>query len=197
MLIVTDAANNWRSAFWTTIQNYENANSLRDAALSGKLGLWTTEMTAVVVSAMESMGWKAAAKSHKLDLLPETRSEYLGIDVMGFSDEGSKWSFPAAAVELENSKKDDRIAYSLWKVLCVRADLRAVFCYREKSEGASTLKHYLQETVVKAMRVESRAGMEGETVLVVGSRNESETFPYGFFKWWKLDSNTGTFGRYD
>lgn len=190
---MADLTDEWRTAFWDTIQDYKNSNSLRDAALSGKLGLWTQEMTTVVVSAMGQMGWKAAAKSHRLDLLPEARSEYLGIDVMGFSDEGGRWSFPAAAVELENSKKDDRIAYSLWKVLCVRADLRAVFCYRKEPGDASALKHYLQESVVKSIRVNSRAVMEGETVLVIGSRNEAETFPYGFFKWWKLDSNTGTF----
>lgn len=186
-------ADEWRTAFWTRIQEYKNSNSLRDAALSGKLRLWTSEMTAVVVSTMSSMGWKSAAKNYRLDLLPKTGNEYLGIDVMGFSDEGRKWSFPAVAVELENSKKDDRIAYSLWKVLCVRADLRVVFCYRKEPGEGSTLVHSLGRDVVKAMDVSNRAVLEGETVVVVGSRNDSETFPYGFFKWWKLDSNTGTF----
>ena len=37
------------------------------------------------------------------------------------------------------------------------------------------------------------ADLSGETLVVVGSRDESATFPYGFFKWWKLDTNTGTF----
>ncbi len=33
----------------------------------------------------------------------------------------------------------------------------------------------------------------GKTLVVVGNRNDSATFPYGFFKWWSLDINTGTF----
>jgi hypothetical protein len=34
-------------------------------------------------------------------------------------------------------------------------------------------------------------GLDGETVVVVGSRNEADTFPNGFFQAWKLNSNTG------
>ena len=33
----------------------------------------------------------------------------------------------------------------------------------------------------------------GETLLIVGSRAEESTFPYGFFKDWVLDKNTGHF----
>jgi len=39
--------------------------------------------------------------------------------------EGEKrWRFPSAIMELENSPGEDQIAYSLWKVISVRADLR-------------------------------------------------------------------------
>lgn len=38
-------------------------------------------------------------------------------------------------MELENSRDSERIAYSLWKVLCVRAELRIVFCYRSLPPG--------------------------------------------------------------
>jgi hypothetical protein len=37
--------------------------------------------------------------------------------------------------------------------------------------------------------------LEGATLLVVGSRSESETFPFGDFGWWVLDTNTGKFER--
>jgi hypothetical protein len=43
------------------------------------------------------------------------------------------------------------------------------------------------------MELENRVKLEGKTLVVVGSRNDSATFPYGFFKWWSLDINTGTF----
>jgi predicted GTPase len=43
---------------------------------------------------------------------------------------------PISVFELENSPVNDLVAYSLWKVLCVRASLRVVFCYRQDaSEG--------------------------------------------------------------
>ena len=38
-----------------------------------------------------------------------------------------------------------------------------------------------------------RVKLEGRTVIVVGSRGDADTFPYGFFKWWRLDRNTGQF----
>jgi hypothetical protein len=51
----------------------------------------------------------------------------------------------------------------------------------------------LRDEVVQAMDVKQRAELDGSTVVVVGSRNDSATFPYGFFKWWELDTNTGSF----
>jgi hypothetical protein len=45
------------------------------------------------------------------------------------------------------------------------------------------------------MRIQERTRIGGETMLIVGSRNESGTFPYGFFKDWHYDTNLGRFGR--
>ena len=49
---------------------------------------------------------------------------------------------------------------------------------------------------MKAMPIAERTNLEGETVVVVGSRNEADTFPYGFFQAWKLNTNTGLFERF-
>jgi len=35
-----------------------------------------------------------------------------------------------------------------------------------------------------------------ETLVIVGSRSEAATFPYGFFKDWMLDTNTARFRRH-
>ena len=94
--------------------------------------------------------------------------------------------FPIAAIELENSREDDRVAYSLWKVLCTRAELRIVFCYRKDAAEGNTLVRHLSEQVAQAMGIQERTRIGGETMLIVGSRNESGTFPYGFFKEWQL-----------
>jgi hypothetical protein len=45
------------------------------------------------------------------------------------------------------------------------------------------------------MEIPTRTGLGGETLVIVGSRSEAATFPYGFFKDWMLDINTARFGR--
>lgn len=161
--------------------------------MRGPLKRWTQLLTGAVVETCQNLGWSASAIGHKLALLPVAQSEYLALDVMAFGDSEKRWRFPSAILELENSLKDDRIAYSLWKVLCVQAHLRVVICYRQTSSEASALVQLLSDDVVGAMGVQDRVGLQGETLVVVGSREESEYFPYGFFKWWRLEENTGKF----
>ncbi|CAN5882814.1 hypothetical protein BH18ACI4_BH18ACI4_00710 [soil metagenome] len=74
-------ANRWRTTFLETVQQHERAAPLKEAALEGKLGAWTKELTAIAVSTCESLGWRASAKGHSLELLPVIGSEYLGMDV--------------------------------------------------------------------------------------------------------------------
>ena len=115
-------ADRWRTSFLETVQQHERAAPLKAAALDGKLGAWTKELTAIAVSTCEGLGWRASAKGHRLELLPVIGPEYLGMDVMAFPEGVKRWRFPSAVIELENSQNDDRVAYSLWKVLAVRAD---------------------------------------------------------------------------
>ncbi|MBN1921822.1 MAG: hypothetical protein JW892_11290 [Anaerolineae bacterium] len=185
--------NEWVIAFTQALRQYTAADTLRDAALHGRLGAWTAALTDVVVETCATVGWQAAAKGHPLDLLPEVRHEYLSLDVMAFPATGGDWRFPIAVMELENSRDDTRIAYSLWKVLCVRAALRVVFCYRPRAEQGAALVHYLGTEVVGALPIPERMALCGGTLVVVGSRGDVATFPYGFFKWWVLDKNVGAF----
>ncbi len=188
-------ADHWRTHFWSIVQQPDHAQPLKEASVNERLGDWTKELTAVSVATSQALGWQAAAKGHRLELLPEAHSEYLGLDVMAFADGATRWRFPVAAIELENSRKDDRIAYSLWKVLSVRADLRIVFCYRRNGEEIPALLRHLREEVIEAMGLAGRVKLEGTTLMVVGSRSESGTFPFGYFGWWSLDTNTGKFER--
>jgi hypothetical protein len=189
-------AQRWFRSFMEVVQRHEASAPLRDAAVRGQLGRWTTSLTRVVVSTCEGVGWKAAAKGHRSDLLPVPREEYLALDVAAFEPAGDRrWRFPIAVFELENSRADDPVAYSLWKVLCVRAALRVVFCYRRDAAEGVTLVRHLTEHVVRPMGIEERSQLGGETLVVVGSRNEAATFPYGFFKEWLLDTNTARFSR--
>jgi hypothetical protein len=183
----------WQAAFWRMVKRPEYAEPLRDAALKAQLGAWTTALTATAVAACVRLGLQASAKGHVLDLLPVPASEYLLLDLMAFGDSTKRWRFPLAVMEFENSRRDDRIAYSLWKVLCVRAALRVVFCYRKHATEAPKLMHFLREEVIQATSPEECVRLGGQTLVVVGSRSDAETFPYGFFKWWRLDQNTAQF----
>ena len=186
----------WFERFMDSVQRHSLSADLREASIQGKLGKWTTALTGVVCSTCEAMGWKAAAKGNRSHLLPVPGEEYLALDVVAFEPAGDRrWRFPVAVIELENSRTDDRVAYSLWKVLCTRADLRIVFCYRKDSAEGNTLVRHLSEQVAAAMGMQERTKIGGETMLVVGSRNESATFPYGFFKQWQFDKNLGRFAR--
>ena len=114
-----------------TVKTHEASTTLREAAESGELKHWTEALTGIVVGTFPKMGWRGAARGHRSDLLPVPRSEYLALDVVAFETAGDRrWRFPVGVFELENSPVDDLVAYSLWKVLCVRASLRVVFCYR-------------------------------------------------------------------
>ena len=185
--------NQWRTTFFDVVQQPEYAARLKEASLRNANSQWTQTLTDAVVAVCQARDCTAAAKGHPLEFLPESRSEYLSIDVIGFEISDQRWPFPTVAIELENSQKDDRIAYSLWKVLCLRARLRIVFCYRPSPDAGPDLIKFLDAHVLGSMRIEDRLNLQGDTIVVMGYRNKSDTFPYGFFKWWKLDINTGRF----
>lgn len=188
------AAADWRDAFLQVVSKQEHAEPLKQAATQGKLAAWTRALTTCTVETCGGLGWQASAIGHKATLLPVNQSEYLALDVMAFGDSEQRWRFPVAVMELENSQAVDRIAYSLWKVLLVRAGLRVVFCYRRNPNDAPQLIRALEQQVVQAMGLAGRVGLEGETLVVVGRTGEAEVFPYGFFQWWQLDAGTGKFG---
>lgn len=197
--MISALAEIWHSAFMKALQRHEASRPLKEAATTGRLGDWTQALTDVVVDTCEQLGWQTAAKWHKGNLLPVGRSEYLALDAVAFDARRPHglppWPFPVAVFELENSAEDDKVAYSLWKVLCVRTGLRVVFCYREDLAAGSALVRTLETAVVGSLPIEERVRLRGQTLLILGSRAEESTFPYGYFKDWMLDKNTGRFTR--
>ena len=194
--MVDDLPNRFRSALMDTLRAENHADPLREAAIAGRLMSWTKALTSASVDTCSRLGWDASAKGHESRLLPVSRGEYLGLDVIAFARGERRWRFPLAVMELENQTREDAVAYSLWKVLSVRATLRVLFCYRKEANQAGPLKTHLQDEVVKAMDLGTRAALEGDTLLVIGRRAEAETFPHGFFAWWQLDANTGRFENF-
>ncbi len=186
----------WREEFFKIVVSGKFSEELKESSLAGNLKNWTKSLTDVVVSVCEKHNWVTASKGHRLTMMPESREEYLGIDVMAFEETGHPWLFPRAAIELENSTQDDKISYALWKVLNVKTELRIVFCYRPEAQEGTQLVKYLSNQVIDSLGIEHRSKLKGDTLIVVGYRSRAETFPHGFFKWWLLNSNTGQFEQY-
>jgi hypothetical protein len=165
------------------------------ASLAEDLKTWTSCLTGAVVASCQQLGWIAAAKGHRCEEFPKAGQEYLNIDVMGFTSApgGGRWRLPIAAFELENHRTDERVAYSLWKVLCLRAELRVVFAFRRDWESSRKTVQAIGTEVISSLPIEQQANLTGETVVVIGNRGEGETFPHGYFKYWLLDKNVGKF----
>lgn len=194
---MTSLAARWASRFYETLgEERAVADVLREASQQSDLARWTAALTGVVVRSFEHLGLTAAGKGFRCTALPVRRNEYLAQDVMAFPAGNNSWRFPTAVCELENAVDPRLVAYSLWKVLCVRCALRVVFCYRADPGAGSPFVASLASSVLGAMTVAERSSLPGDTLVVVGSRNESETFPYGFFQAWKLNTNTGHFERF-
>jgi hypothetical protein len=105
-------ARSWADAFFRIMQTHELAAGLKEAALAAALGVWTEGLTSVVVATCQELGWRPAAKGHLGEVLPLARHEYLALDVMAFlSRDTSRWPFPIAVFELENSREEDRLAF--------------------------------------------------------------------------------------
>lgn len=190
----------WCDALLEGLRQPERRDPLRDAAAAADLKSWTQHMTGAVAQASESMGWVFAAKWHKLDLLPQAGQEYLSLDGMAFDPRAApadaRWLWPVAVFELENKHSDDRTAYSLWKVLNVSAPLRVVVAYRRTWEEANALPDLLADAVIRAtMPVERWHAIEGEVVLVIGSRLDGASFPWDYFRFWRLDRGVCRFAK--
>ena len=169
----TDSFNLWRASFLDRLGEPAIAAPLKEAAIAGKLTDWTASLTAAVVRSCTALGWRTAGKGHRLALLPQAGQEYLGIDVMAFAPTSpGRWPLPLAAFELENHARDDRVAYSLWKVLCLRVALRVVFAYRPDWEQGNQLVSTLRTDVIGGLLPEQRIALEGQSVVVwaIGGR---------------------------
>lgn len=185
-----------RSLYSELAGDRATATELGKASVAEDLGQWTQALTGVVVQSLRDLELVVAAKGHPCTALPVVRQEYLALDVTAFRQAGVGWRFPVAVCELENSARDDIVGYSLWKVLSIRHALRVVFCYRSARTDARRLIEALTDSVVDAVALPDLERLRGDTLVFVGSRSESDTFPYGFFQVWRLNRNLGRFEPY-
>ncbi len=191
---VADVAALWKEAFLDSAQKSEDREAIREAAVNEDLKRWTELLTGVVVRSCQSLGWHAAAKGHKLDLLPQARNEYLGLDVTAFAAQSvphTPWAFPTAAFELENSLSDEKVSYSVWKVACIRCPFAVVMAYRKDWDAASDLVKQLSELAPRELVLNGQS-----LVLALGSRSRGEQFPWGFFRFWRFTPTLKGFSKF-
>jgi hypothetical protein len=125
--------------------------------------------------------------------------ENLTIDVMLFDKSAWKklykrdsdydaFILPEAVIELENMDDKSRIAYSLWKLLCIRSPLRILICYQNNENTIDKLIMYLREVVIKG---NLKKDDKGELFIIVGNEgideNESWERYWQVYKWSRDD----------
>jgi hypothetical protein len=183
----------FREAFHECLREEKAGTRLKDAAINRRMAEWTEALTNLVVETCRALKWTACARWNPNDVLPQVQKEYFTLDVTAFSSSRKGWQPPLAAMELENNASKPKIAYCLWKLLGVNVGFRCLFCYREQADDAAELLRYLRQEVVQSFTPEERGFVRGQTVICIGTRGDAETFPYGFFRWWRLNFNTSNF----
>jgi hypothetical protein len=184
----------WRDAFVEQIREPAMMEALKQAALDEDMLAWTSNLTTAIVRSCQALDWDASGKGNRCTRLPPKGQEYLSIDVMAFAAGPTPlWPFPQAVFELENQYL--RVAYSLWKVMCIRAPLRVVIAYRRDWEETRQLVAKLTEDVIDGIPSDQLGALDGQTIVIVGNRGEGETFPHGYYKFWMLNTNLGRFEK--
>lgn len=183
----------WTSHVFATIQAHRgSAEDLKRVSVDADLARWTALLTTTVVVSYERLGWQAAGKGRRCNALLVGRNQHLSEDGMAFPQSAARWRCPVAVSGLESATRPDRVADSLWKILCVPCDLRNAYRYWPYATTASASAFASSRgEVVSGVPLTERVDPEGETPVVVGPRNDSETFPHRFFQISQLNSNTG------
>jgi len=125
----------------------------------------------------------------------ESSGEYLNIDVL-FIDNAeydlnkeSKWDpfvLPRAAVELENRYNRNKIAYCLWKLLCIRVPISVLVCCQPgaRIRNVPNLKQHLEHVVWQGSLMK---GTDGDLLIIIGDGSVAREAPWGeyftVFEW--------------
>jgi|GEM_PF-2209134 len=117
---------------------------------------------------------------------PYRSGEYLNIDAIFFDQadyrpdhDYTKWDpfvLPRAIIELENSYGFDKISYCLWKLLCVRASIRALVCYQKGSQKVSKLKECLEHVILEGSLMK---GVDGDLLIIIGDESTGKDASWG------------------
>lgn len=168
---------------------YERRDIANSPNYNKKPSKWTEFMVEKVIK--EGVGEKIACEVRCRETLNKKNSgEYLNIDATFFKKADYNKSvyirskkeydprvLPIAIIEHENPEgsSDDKIAHCLWKLLCIRSELRVLICYHN---NINVIRKSLEDTVI-----DGRLGEElrGELFVIIGNRLKDKNL------WYTLD----------
>jgi len=181
-------ASEWLKHFAVVLDETDCPPNIKD-------GAWTTLLGDMLERVGEGMGCYVVRnrKSRSGKRRHPDTGEHLGIDVMFFdakeydSQPVNKYGKdplirPKAAIELENDDSFDKIAYCLWKVLCVRAPLKVLICYQTGLHHVRALRKHLKDVMEKGRLA---TGDKAEVLVLVGDEAQLESAEWGeYFTVW-------------
>ena len=140
---------------------------------------WTEFMMKVMRKMGQEIGCHIAGKNSEVK---KYSGEYLNIDAM-FIDNSAydDWLYPedwdppvlpSAVVELENQYDIKWITYCLWKILCIRAEMRVLICYQSNTEKVESLRKYLEETIRNRNLMKD---VKGELLVIIGNSSQENS----------------------
>ena len=139
----------WLEYFKKELEEIEENKNLTD-------GGWTKILGNILGNIGEKTKCYVAQKRSR-ESKDEHSGEYLNIDAMFLDDSYNKlvkdkneydpFVLPRVIVELENDPDKDKIAYSLWKLLCIRASLRVLICYGKGEDIINELVAFLENVI--------------------------------------------------
>lgn len=143
---------------------------------------WTESMGLV----MHKVGEKLHCGVYEKDQKPQTgrKAEYLGIDFMFFyKSEEDKWVLPIAIIEHENDFDQEKIEYSLWKILCVRSPVKALICYQSDTNNVALLRQHLEDVIWKGNLMR---GSDGDLMVIIGDESVIKKDPWNWRDYFKV-----------
>lgn len=177
---------NWLNYFVQVCKEFEDKSDCEGEA-------WTEFMGKVLDIVGQKMNC-SVIRSRQISTQEDPTYKYLDIDAfyfnkvdyylpIGFGDDEDPFALPEAVVELENSFEIKKIAYCLWKIICVRTPIRALICYQKGIDEVELLAKHLENVIWQRGLLKRD---NGDLFIIVGNdkKGDSEWEDYfSVFEW--------------
>ena len=184
----------WLHYFYSVL----NDDKLETPGTNCSNGEWTQFLLNVMGEIGEEKINCYVVSRHAESSKDDSSGEYLSIDAFFIDNAeyelsegiyGDPFVLPRAVVELENSLNINKIAYCLWKLLCIRSPIRVLICYQNSTDMVKSLVKHLENVIWQGGLLK---GDSGDLLVIIGNGNKSgddcEWKDYFFVFEWRNDS---------